>query len=293
VIFLPFLTVTETARAKINLTLDVLGKRPDGYHEIKTIMQSLALSDSIEIGATDGPLSVSVEGADLPGGEGNIAFGAARLMAAAAGRSPALTIKIVKRIPVAAGLAGGSADAAAVLRGIDRLWNLRWCDARLEAIAASLGSDVPFCLRGGSALASGRGEIVAPLPDCPDFAVVLACPDFAVATSAVYANYAPAAAGRRPDTELAAKALALGDRELLAGQLCNVLESVTFKMFPEVERLKHTLIDAGAASAMSGSGPAVFALAPDRETAERAAAAVKDKTKARVWVTKTGGREKA
>ncbi|MDR2005704.1 MAG: 4-(cytidine 5'-diphospho)-2-C-methyl-D-erythritol kinase [Acidaminococcales bacterium] len=289
---MPFLTVTENARAKINLTLDVLGKRPDGYHEIKTIMQSLALSDSVEIGETEGLLSVCVEGADLPDGEGNIAFRAARLAAVDAKREPALAIKIVKRIPVAAGLAGGSSDAAAVLRGINRLWNLRWEKERLEQLAARLGSDVPFCLCGGSALASGRGEVVEPLPDCPDFTVVLACPDFAVATSAVYANYVPARAGRRPDTESAVRALTLGDRELLAGQLCNVLESVTFRMFPEVERLKRTLLDAGAAGVMSGSGPAVFALAPDEKTAATAAAAVKDKTKARVWVTKTKGRER-
>jgi 4-diphosphocytidyl-2-C-methyl-D-erythritol kinase len=280
------------ARAKINLTLDVLGKRQDGFHEVRTIMQSLALCDDVEVGAADGPLSVGVEGADLPEGEGNIAFRAARLMAAAAGKPPQLSIKILKRIPIAAGLAGGSADAAAVLRGINRLWGLRWEAARLEEIAARLGSDVPFCLCGGSALASGRGEIVAPLPDCPDFAVVLACPDFNVSTGAVYANYAAEKVEKRPDDDLAAKALALGDKKLLAGQLCNVLESVTFEMFPEVKRLKSAMIEAGAAGLMSGSGPAVFGLAAGEEAAKAAAAAVREKTKARVWVTKTGRRER-
>lgn len=286
---MPFSSVTEIARAKINLTLDVLGRRSDGFHEVRTIMQSLALCDDVEVSGAEGPLSVSVQGADLPEGEGNIAFRAARLMADAVGKPPALAIKILKRIPIAAGLAGGSADAAAVLRGINRLWGLRWETARMEEIAARLGSDVPFCLRGGSALASGRGEMVAPLPDCPELAVVLACPDFNVSTGAIYANYAAGKVEKRPDAGLAAKALALGDRKLLAGQLCNVLESVTFKMFPEVERLKNVMIEAGLDSLMSGSGPAVFGLAAGGGAAKKAAAVIKEKTRVRVWVTKTEG----
>ena len=278
-------TIVETAPAKINLTLDVLGKRADGFHEVATIMQTLDLADTLEISAVDAPLSVSIEGAALPDNEKNSAFRAAVVMAEAAGRAPAVNIRLIKRIPIAAGLAGGSADAAAVLRGLNRLWKLDWHRTKLEQIAARIGSDVVFCLRGGTALATGRGELVSSLRDCPPIPVVLVCPEQEVLTEWVYANYDKDKVTARPDTELAIQAISQGNAMLLSGCLCNVLESVIFEKFPYVLEIKKLLRDLGAHSLMSGSGPTVFALSASKEQADQLAARVKHVFNAKVWVS--------
>jgi 4-diphosphocytidyl-2-C-methyl-D-erythritol kinase len=250
-------------------------------------MQAVELADTVEISTDSSGLSLCVEGADLPENSGHIAFRAAEVIAARARRAPALRIKLVKRIPEAAGLAGGSADAAAVLRGVNRLWELGYDWPLLAELAAGLGCDVPFCLRGGTALATGRGEIVTPLPSCPVFQVVLAAPAFGVSTAWVYGRY-DGRPYRRPDTESVVKCLAAGDIAGLTAGLANVLESVTLKEFPEVADLKEKMIKMGAVAVlMSGSGPTVFALTTEKEAAARIAAGLRGA--ARVWLTATNG----
>ncbi len=281
------LIVEEHAHAKINLFLDVLGKRQDGYHEVAMVMQSIELSDLVEITAAAG-LSVETDNRQLGGGRENIAFRAAELMCEEAGRMPAIGITITKRIPLAAGLAGGSADAAAVLRGLNRFWKLDWPLNKLETLAAELGSDVPFCLRGGTALATGRGEIVQSLPDCPDTDIVLACPDIEVSTAWVYQNFSRALVAQPPDVGLTLEALAGGGIKNLGFSLNNVLELVTIKEYPLIEEIKTAMLRAGAqASLMSGSGPSVFALADGREQAVNIAKALANIRGLRTWVTRT------
>ncbi len=279
--------VVEKAHAKINLVLDVLGKRNDNYHEVKMIMQTLELADRLEINPAD-CLSVLTTGADLPSGEENIAFRAARLMGEYAGIEPAVQIKIEKQIPLAAGLAGGSADAAAVLRGLDRLWQLAWPLDKLQAIAGELGSDVPFCLCGGTALASGRGEMVTPLQDCPETMIVLACPQIEVSTAWVYQNFSTEMVVLPSRLPAALKGLENGDLQSVTDSLSNVLEFVTIEQHPVIGQIKSAMLQAGAQSSlMSGSGPAVFGFVKNHQVAELVAKAVSTETGARVWITRT------
>jgi 4-diphosphocytidyl-2-C-methyl-D-erythritol kinase len=184
------------ARAKINLALDVLFRRPDGYHEVAMVMQSVALADRVTLEA-DSAISVAATAAELECGPSNLAYRAAALLRERCGVDCGVRITLEKNIPLAAGLAGGSADAAAVLRGLNRLWGLGLKLAELENIGAALGSDVPFCLRGGTALATGRGEALAPLPPLPSVWVVLAKPPVAVSTPPGFTEIT-AAIGLRP-----------------------------------------------------------------------------------------------
>ena len=173
--------IYETAYAKINLGLDVLGKRSDGYHEVRMVMQSVGLSDAVEIEEGEG-LVVETDHSGLAGGPDNLAWKAAELLARCCGKIPNVHIRLNKKIFLAAGLAGGSSDAAAVMRGLSRLWQLDLTAPELEKLAAELGSDIPFCITGGTALAEGRGEILTELPEAPELLLVLAKPKLEVAT---------------------------------------------------------------------------------------------------------------
>jgi 4-diphosphocytidyl-2-C-methyl-D-erythritol kinase len=200
----------------------------------------------------------------------NLAYRAAELLRNKFGIHKGLHISIEKKIPVAAGLAGGSSDAAATLRGLNRLWNLGLNLDELAELGGELGSDVPFCVYGGTAIARGRGEMIERLPSPAPLWVVLVKPPIAVSTADVYRNLNLAEIEKHPDTQKMVEALKISDPQLVANQLGNVLETVTFRMHPEVERLKHQLQKFGAAGAlMSGSGPTVFALADRENRAQR------------------------
>lgn len=282
--------ITAKARAKINLTLDILGKRPDGYHEVSMVMQQLELSDTLRFHERPKGSGIQLL-SDLPGflpPEKNLAYKAARLIMETHKVSQGVRIELAKRIPIAAGLAGGSADAAAALNALNGLFCLGLGMEELCALGAQIGSDVPFCLRGGTMLATGRGEVLKRLPPMPVCHVVLAKPRARVSTAWAYQNYRAAAVKKRPETERVIGCLTAGDLAGVGALLCNVLESVTIKAHADIAALKDLMIQNGAlASLMSGSGPTVFGLTPDEERALYIAEKLRALTEAQVFVTKT------
>ena len=268
--------IIETAYAKINLGLSILGKRKDGYHEVSMIMQSVGLCDEVIITEGEGiQISTNLEG--LTCGKDNLAYKAAALLAEKYNITPNVHIILNKKIFMAAGLAGGSSDAAAVLRGLNKYWNLNLGDDTLETLAAELGSDVPFCICGGSAIAKGRGEIIVPLADMPETIVVLAkLRNLDVSTAWVYKNYNPGRVVNNPSIEQIAEELPKGGKGIVP-YMGNVLETVTIPANPQIASIKAAMLSAGAYySMMSGSGPTVFAFAENQEIAEKIVDALKN-----------------
>ena len=279
--------------AKINLTLDILGKRPDGFHEVAMVMQTVALADTVTLArsGTEG-VQLSIDVPWLKADEKNLAYRAARLMQETfAERIPGgVAIHLAKRIPMAAGLAGGSADAAAVLRGMNELYGLGASEEELCTLGAQLGSDIPFTLLGGTMLATGRGEVLRRLPDFPETFVVLAKPHISVSTAWAYGAYDANPATEHPDNAAMIRAIEQGDRKKAASLLNNVLERATIKKYARLTDIKQKMVEAGAlASLMSGSGPTLFALAETRAQADAVAEAVRA-SDVDVFVTKTLGR---
>ena len=280
--------VTVEANAKINLTLDILGKRPDGFHEVAMVMQTIGLHDTLVMEKTERDIELSINVPWLKADEKNLAWRAAELIRQEYGLEGGVRIELTKRIPVAAGLAGGSADAAAVLKGMNDLYGLQLDEEKLCELGARLGSDIPFCIMGGTMLATGRGEVLTRLSDMPETWVVLAKPRISVSTAWAYQNYDEQGAERHPDNEAIKQAIARGNRNAVAGLLCNVLESVTIKKYGVIAEYKQMMMDKGAmASMMSGSGPTVFGLAKSREQAESIADVLRQETNADVFVTRT------
>ncbi len=266
------------ARAKINLTLDVTGKREDGYHLLETIMQTVALYDGIYMKKLDKPgIKLKTNLPWLPVDERNLAWKAAQLMMDTFDIKGGVFIEIDKRIPVAAGLAGGSTDCAAVLVGMNRLFDLHLSEGKLEELAGKLGSDIPYCVRRGTVLCEGVGEIMTNVEHpCPECHVVLAKLPVSVSTVSVYKGLKWDEVKDHPDTKAMLKAMEDGDVAKMGKLLCNVLETVTIEMHPKIAEIKNRLMECGAEGAlMSGSGPTVFALFTDREKARKAASAVK------------------
>lgn len=256
------------AGAKVNLALEILARRDDGYHELATVLQAVDLSDRLVIEDADA-LALRVSDPALPADETNLALRAAITLAKTAGVERGARITLDKRIPRAAGLGGGSADAAAVLIGLNRLWRLRWPVARLAEIAASLGMDVPFFLYGGAALATGRGERLRRV-DGFSFALVLVNPGFGISTAEAYRAVTPAlyTDGRRA-RQMAAD-VGTGWRAGVARGLYNALEAAVAPRYPEIARMKAALVAAGAlGAAMSGSGATVFGIARSLEHARQ------------------------
>lgn len=289
--FVP-VAVTVKAHAKINLTLDVLAKRPDGFHEVSMLMQSLALHDTVHMSPAAFDIELTCDRPELACDSSNLAYRAAALIRQEFSIQQGVRIHLEKRIPVAAGLAGGSSDAAAVLKGLDRMWNLRMPKERLECLAAKLGSDVPFCLWGGLAKATGRGEILEHLPDAPAWGVVLIKPPFEVSTAWAYQNFSGATVRRRPDEAEMRLALAQGNLARVASQLVNVLESVTLTAYPELAEYKKRLQEAGAEGVlMSGSGPTIFGLTADAAKAGEVAGRLHLDSAATILATETAKRE--
>lgn len=254
--------IFEKAPAKINLSLDVLHKRPDGYHEVEMVMTMVDLADRIEMQemARD-TIIISSQAGYIPLDEKNLAFQAARLIKDRYDVKQGVYIHLDKRIPVAAGLAGGSSDAAATLRGLNRLWNLNISNEELQVLGAELGSDVPFCVTGGTALATGRGEKLEHISPPPQCWVVLAKPPINVSTSEIYGKLRAREIKHHPSTAGVLSAIRDKQFDRLCNNLGNVLEEVTLDLYPEVRHLKECMQRLGADGVlMSGSGPTVFGL---------------------------------
>jgi len=249
------------APAKINLTLDVLYKRPDNYHEVEMIMTTVDLADRIGLESReDGFIKIISTNGFIPDDSRNLAYQAAQLIKDTYGIDKGVTISIEKEIPVAAGLAGGSSDAAATLKGLNELWKLNLSIDTLAELGAKIGSDVSFCIYGGTALATGRGEKIQKLPAPPTCWVVLAKPKIGVSTAQVYGGLNLEGI-EHPNTKQMIEAIETNDYELMCNSLGNVLETVTFKLHPEVVIIKEQMKRFGAdAVLMSGSGPTVFGL---------------------------------
>jgi 4-diphosphocytidyl-2-C-methyl-D-erythritol kinase len=249
------------APAKINLSLDVLHKRPDGYHEVKMVMTTIDLADRIELTLlNEDAIYITSYDRFVPDDHRNLAYQAANLLKKRFGIKQGVHISITKVIPVAAGLAGGSSDAAATLRGLNKLWNLGLSLDELAEIGAEIGSDVSFCVYGGTAIATGRGEKIQPIKAPPHCWVVLAKPTIGVSTAEVYRNLDLRSVSH-PDVDGMVKAIHEQNYEKICQLLGNALESVTLKMYPEVAQIKEQMKRFGAdAVLMSGSGPTVFGL---------------------------------
>ena len=264
------------AYAKINITLDVLGKRDDGYHELEMIMQNVDLYDVVTVKKREGGIVLSSSRKDLPLDKGNIAYRAAELMFEKYGVQGGIEIDIEKHIPVAAGLAGGSTDGAAVIKAVNDLYELGLGEEELKNCASQIGSDIPYCVAGKTSLATGRGTDLTYLAPMPKMYVVLAKPDIDVSTAFVYKNYKAENVEKRPETARMVDAVNRGDTKTIAEGLCNVLESVTTKHYPIINEIKAKFIECGAVnSLMSGSGPTVFAVFEEKETADKAAEEIK------------------
>ncbi|MBE6007619.1 MAG: 4-(cytidine 5'-diphospho)-2-C-methyl-D-erythritol kinase [Lachnospiraceae bacterium] len=278
------------ARAKINLTLDVTGKREDGYHFVKMIMQTISLCDTVLIKKVHKPgIWLKCDVKWLPCDERNIAYKAAALMIETFGIKQGVSISIRKRIPVAAGLAGGSADCAAVIKGMNDIFELGLDEQSLMEIGSKLGSDVPFCIMEGTALAEGTGNILTRLEPCPELNMVLVKLPVSVSTATVYKNLNCYELPFHPDTEKMLCSIKNKDVGDIASGLSNVLETVTIKMHPRIDNIKNKLIENGAlGSVMSGSGPTVFGIFADRQTACDAADKIRAELKLKsVYVVKT------
>lgn len=273
--------------AKINLTLDVLAKRGDGYHEVSMIMQSLGLFDLVIVDRTCGELSVTTNLKYLPNGEKNIAWKAARLFFDITGISGGANILIHKNIPVAAGLAGGSGNAAAVLCALDKLYGTHMSDGELCKTGASLGADVPYCILGGTQLAEGIGERLTEISPPPKLTVLLVKPPINVSTAEIYAEIDSCATLIHPDTRGMLNAISCGNVGKIAGKLSNVMEQVTAVKYPVICGIKEKMLSDGAVGAlMSGSGPTVFGIFDDDVAAKRSADSFYSLYK-EVYLTKT------
>ena len=265
------------AMAKINLGLDVVGERPDGYHDLRMIMQTVRLYDRVKLSATRSEgVRVKTNLRFLPTDRSNHAFMAAQMLIDEFGIKDGVFIDLQKHIPVAAGLAGGSSDAAAVIRGMRTLFDLKLTDQELMAEGKKTGADVPFCILGGTALSEGISEILTPVRAVLPFTLLLVKPPAAVSTKEIYEAYDRAEAALRPDTEGMLRALGEGDAEGIAKRLLNVLEPVTSEKHPVIRGIREDLMKLGArGAAMSGSGPTVFGLFSNRADAESAEAGIR------------------
>lgn len=260
------------ALAKINLGLDVLRRREDGYHEVRMIMQTIHLYDKIQIRKLPKPgIEVTTNLYYLPVNENNLAYKAAKLLMDEFQITEGVHIGLKKHIPVAAGMAGGSSDAAAVLFGVNRMFRLGLSRQQLMERGVKIGADVPYCILRGTALAEGIGEKLTSLSPAPKCPVLIAKPPISVSTRMVYENLKLDESTVHPDIDAVISAIEAGDARTMAEHMGNVLESVTCVRYPVIGQLKDTMMRYGAMNAMmSGSGPTVFGLFPDRKTARTA-----------------------
>lgn len=265
------------AFAKINLGLDVVRKREDGYHEVRMIMQTIHLYDYLDLSVRAVPgIYIRTNRSDIPTDDGNLVYKAAKLLVDEFQIEKGLVVRLKKHIPVAAGMAGGSSDAAATMVGVNELFGLGLSQEELMERAVNIGADVPYCIMGGTALAEGIGEVLSPLPPMPKCWILIAKPPIDVATKFVYGNLKANELEQHPDID--AMIRDLKDEKLtdMCSIMGNVLETVTIPAYPVIDEIKKMMLDWGAEGAMmSGSGPTVFGIFSDKEYAKKAETAVK------------------
>ena len=263
--------ITRKAYAKINLGLDVLRRREDGYHEVKMIMQTVDIFDTLTFVKKDTPgIRLKVDNAELSEDKDNLIYRAAELLMDKAGVKQGVEITLEKRIPIAAGMAGGSTDAAAAFHGINELFNLGYSLEELQAFGVTLGADIPYCLAGGTAISEGIGEILTKLPSPPQCILVVAKPDINVSTKFVYENLHANTLTYHPDIDGMIEAMKAGSLQGVTDRLGNVLETVTVREYPIIEEIKNLMKQEGAHNAlMSGSGPTVFGIFTEEEKAKK------------------------
>ena len=268
---------TRTAPAKVNLALDILGTRPDGYHDMKMVMQTISLCDTVRVEETAAGFELCTDGDFIPAGKKTLEQRAAEAFFRAIGKPvPGLRVTLDKVTPAYAGLGGGSADVAALLRVLRDTYAPEMSTAELERIGFTVGSDMPFCIHGGTCLAEGRGEVLTDLPPLPDCWLVLCKPDFGIPTPTLFARVDGGELTRRPDIDGMMAALQAGDLEGVAKRLGNVFEEVLPEAYHEVFAIKAHLLELGALNAaMSGSGPTVFGIFREEEAARQATEALK------------------
>ena len=259
------------AHGKINIALDVTGKRPDGYHLVKMILQTVDLHDDILVRRQEEGIVIKTNKPFFPCDERNLAYKAAKAVMDAYDLSGGVRIDIGKRIPVAAGMAGGSADAAAVLKAMNAIYDLHMSREEMDRIAVKLGADVPFCLRRGTYLAEGIGEELVKVPDMPHCYCLLVNPGFGVSTKLAYEKIDKIPELKHPDIDSIINRLGRKDLQGIASYMGNVLEQAVIPDYPEIQQIKDRLKDSGATGAMmSGSGPTVFGLFDDKEKMDKA-----------------------
>lgn len=270
----------QTAYAKINLSLDILGRMQNGYHIVKMVMQTIDLSDELIFETQDREcpysmeISLTADNKEIPCGEDNLIVRAVRRMEAKYRIRKDLKITLKKRIPVAAGMAGGSTDAAAALRAVRDLFVPDVSDGELQKIGVTLGADIPYCVTGGTQLSEGIGEVLTVLPDAPQCGLVICKPSVGVSTGEVYKRYDSLGTVRHPDIDGQIEAIRRGDLAGMADRCSNVLEEVTGAIYPQIGRIERFFEKEGAlVSRMSGSGPTVFSIFTSEDQAQRAAAA--------------------
>ncbi len=268
------------AYGKINLGLDVIRKRPDGYHDLDMIMQTVGIYDDIIIKKTHtfGEIKVETDTEVLSNGKDNLAYMAVKTLFDEFDIHQGVKIHINKRIPIAGGMAGGSADCAATLIGINQMFELGLDTEALMKHGVKLGADVPYCVMGGTAIARGIGDVLTPLPAPPQCHVVIAKPPISVSTAYVYGRIRLEQIEKRPDIEGIAQSIRDGALKKMASLLYNVMEEVTVSEYPVIQKIEKILLEEGALNAiMSGSGPTVFGLFDDKEKAEKAVRTLEDK----------------
>ena len=267
------------ALAKINLGLDVVGKRDDGYHEVRMIMQTIQMYDVLEIEKKKEPgIVLTTNIPYVPTDERNLVYKAAKMLMDEFKIKDGVNIYINKRIPIAGGMAGGSSDCATTLMGINQLFELGLSKEELMERGVKLGADVPYCVLGGTAIARGIGEVLTPLPAPADCHVIIAKPPVSVSTAYVYGHIKPLKITKRPDIEAMAQSIKDGDLKKMASLIYNVMEDVTVGEYPIISEIKQVMLDNGALnSIMSGSGPTVFGLFDDKEKAQQCVKTLEEK----------------
>lgn len=280
--------ISLKALAKINLGLDVVRRREDGYHEVRMIMQTIQLYDRLDIKRTQEPgIQIQTNLSFLPVNENNLIYKAAKLLMDEFSITDGVSVKLDKRIPVAAGMAGGSTDAAAMLIGVNRLFSLGLTKRQLMERGVQIGADVPYCIMRGTALAEGIGEALSPLPPMVKCPVLIAKPSISVSTKFVYQNLKLDDTTIHPDIDRLIDDIKAKNLHDIAAHMGNVLETVTIPNYPVIDEIKKHMLSHGAVGAMmSGSGPTVFGLFDDEDTAKKAYEAMRSSHLARqVYLT--------
>ena len=264
-------SVVIKAMAKVNLGLDVLRRRENGYHDVKMVMQTVNLYDTLTLSKIEEGIVITTNTGELPLNEDNLIYKAAKLLFEHVGQNAGVAIHLDKQIPIAAGMAGGSTDAASTLLGLNLLYEFGLNKEELAEIGVKIGADVPYCIYGGTCLSEGIGEVLTKLPDAPDCYVVIAKPGIGVSTKYVYENLHIETVSEHPDIDGMIEAIKAGSLDGVAAKMENVLEIVTIKRYPEIETMKKCLLDNGAENAlMSGSGPTVFGIFKEENIAKHA-----------------------